>query len=213
MSLANNVRMRRARLNWSQKELAAKAGVSQQLINAMENGAVRSTKFINEIALALGCSIADLDPKYGSSVELGDSVIDLDGRHGELPIFGAAEAAVGSVIVTMEPIDFIDRPAPLENVRGGYGLIVANDFMFPEFEIGDFALVNPHLPPIPNSSCLIYSEEKNGTIARLRRLTHITPTEWHVKAWNPPEDYPQETVLPRASWLKCHRVVGRYNRR
>jgi transcriptional regulator with XRE-family HTH domain len=213
MSLATNLRTRRARLNWSQKELASKAGVSQQLINAMENGAVRSTKFISEIALALGCSIADIDPKYGISVEHGSSKVDLDGRHGELPIFGAAEAAVGSVVVTMEPIDFIDRPAPLENVRGGYGLIVANDFMFPEFETGDFALVNPHLPPVPNSTCLIYSEEKNGTVARLRRLLQITPTEWNVKAWNIPEGHDDLTVLPRASWAKCHRIVGRYHRR
>lgn len=205
--------MHRARLNWSQKDLAAKAGVSQQLINAMENGSVRSTKFINEIALALGCAIGDLDPKYGANIELGSSISNQDGRHGELPVFGAAEAAVGSVIVTLEPVDFIDRPAPLENVRGGYALIVANDFMFPEFETGDFALVNPNLPPLPNSTCLLYSEEKNGTLARLRRLTHMTPTQWHVKAWQSPEGHESELILPRASWLKCHRIIGRYYRR
>jgi transcriptional regulator with XRE-family HTH domain len=213
MSLASNIRTRRAQLNWSQKELAAKAGVSQQLINALENGSVRSSKFIHEIALALGCAIADLDPKYGTTIDHGSSIIDRDGRHGELPIFSAAEAAVGSVVVSMEPVDFIDRPAPLENVRGGYGLIVASNFMFPEFETGDFALVNPHLPPLPETTCLFYSEEKNGTLAKLRRLIQITPSDWYVKAWNPPEGIEVEKILPRATWLKCHRVVGRYYRR
>jgi transcriptional regulator with XRE-family HTH domain len=201
MSLAANIRTRRAFLNWSQKELAQRAGVSQQLINALEAERVRSSKFIREIAMALGCAISDLDSNYGVMAEDGGSIVNAAGRHGDLPIFGASEADVGSVVVSEESIDFIDRPEPLMNVRGGYGVIVASSFMFPEYEIGDFALVNPHLPPVPDTTCIFYSDSKEQTIG------------WTVKAWQPAEGFEAVTELPRDTWQKCHRLVGRYCRR
>ena len=213
MTLASNIRTRRAFLNWSQKELAQRAGVSQQLINALESERVRSTKFIREISIALGCTIADLDPHYGVVDANGNGMTNAAGRHGDLPIFGASETAVGSVVVSDEAVDFIDRPEPLLQVRGGYGIIVANNFMFPEFELGDLALVNPHLPPIPNTTCLLYAEEKEKTIGRIRRLLSISPAIWTVEAWHPPENMESVVELPRDVWHKCHRVVGRYCRR
>lgn len=213
MSLAANIRTRRAFLNWSQKELAQRAGVSQQLINALEAERVRSSKFIREIAMALGCAISDLDSSYGVMAEDGGSIVNAAGRLGDLPIFGASEADVGSVVVSEESIDFIDRPEPLLNVRGGYGVIVANNFMFPEYEVGDFALVNPHLPPVPDTTCIFYSDNKDQTIGRIRRLLTIAPDRWTVKAWQPAEGFEAVTELPRDSWQKCHRLVGRYCRR
>jgi transcriptional regulator with XRE-family HTH domain len=213
MSLASNIRTRRAALDWSQKQLAAKAGVSQQLINALESGAVRSTKFLREIATALGCTISDLEPKYGVMAPIPASVVDEHGRFEELPIFAAADSGDGTVTVTAEPVDFINRPAPLEYVRGAYGLIVANDAMAPEFEAGDIALVNPHLPPVAQVTCVLYSDEKSGTVARIKRLVQITNSEWRVKLWSPPTGAEPEFSLPRNVWNKCHRIVGRYNRR
>jgi transcriptional regulator with XRE-family HTH domain len=213
MSLAANIRTRRAYQNWSQKELAQRAGVSQQLINALEAERVRSSKFIREIAMALGCAISDLDPNYGGMAEDGGSIVNGAGRHGDLPIFGAAELEIGSVVVSEQSIDFIDRPEPLLNVRGGYGLIVASNFMFPEFEIGDFALVNPHLPPVPETTCIFYSDEKQQTFGRIRRLIAVTPQSWTVKAWQPAEGFDAISELPRDIWQKCHRIIGRYCRR
>lgn len=213
MSLAANIRTRRAYQNWSQKELAQRAGVSQQLINALETERVRSSKFMKEIAMALGCSISDLDASYGVMAEDGTSIVNLSGRHGDLPIFGASEADIGSVVVTDESIDFIDRPEPLMNVKGGYGIIVANNFMFPEYDVGDFALINPHLPPVPDTTCVFYSESDGQTFGRIRRLQIIAPDRWTVRAWNPAEGFEAVVELPRSVWLKCHRVVGRYCRR
>jgi transcriptional regulator with XRE-family HTH domain len=213
MSLAANIRTRRAMQNWSQKELAQRAGVSQQLINALETERVRSSKFIKEIATALGCTISDLDANYGVMAEDGASIGNLSGRLGDLPIFGASEAEAGSVIVSEDSIDFIDRPEPLLNVKGSYGIIVANNSMFPEFDVGDFALINPHLPPVPNTTCLFYTEIKGKTVGRIRRLQIIAPDLWTVRAWHPVDDIEALTELPRSVWQKCHRVVGRYIRR
>lgn len=213
MSLAANIRTRRAFQNWSQKELAKRAGVSQQLINALETERVRSSKFMKDIATALGCSITDLDANYGVMAEDGASITNLSGRHGELPIFGASAVDVETVLVSDESVDVINRPEPLLNVKGGYGIIVANNFMFPEYETGDFALINPHLPPVPETTCIFYSEIDGKTFGRIRRLQIITPEHWTVRAWHPADGFPSVTELPRSVWQKCHRVVGRYSLR
>ncbi len=213
MSLAANIRTRRAFRSWSQKELAQRAGVSQQLINALESERVRSSKFIREIAAALGCAISDLDPSFGVMAEDGTSIVNMAGRHGDLPIFGALDAVGGSMIVSDESIDFIGRPEPLLNVKGGYGIIVPNNFMFPEYEIGDFALVNPHLPPVPDTTCIFYADRNEQSIGLIRRLQIVAPDHWTVKAWQPAEGFEAETELPRSTWQKCHRIVGRYCRR
>jgi transcriptional regulator with XRE-family HTH domain len=213
MSLAANIRTRRAFLNWSQKELAQRAGVSQQLINALEAERVRSTKFVREIALALGCSVSDLDENHGGMAEEGGNIGYAGGRQGELPIFGASEVEAGLIVLSDQSIDFIERPEPLLHVRGGYGLIVANNSMFPEYEIGDYAFVNPHLPPIPETTCIFYSDRKEQTVGRILRLLCVAPDRWTVKAWKPAEGLDTLTELPRDVWQKCHRIIGRYCRR
>lgn len=214
-SLAINLRTRRARLELTQKDLANRAGVSQQLIHSLETGVIRSTKFVKEIALALGCAITDLDPKYGGVNDYGESSADLDGRHGDLPIYNAAEVEDGMVVIPDVPFDYITRPFPLQNVRGGYGVLVALNLMYPEFDVGDYVLVNPHLPPVPNTSCLFYSETTEGTVGRIRRLVAVTTEHWEVMCWNlqTPQSEPSPDKLLRGKWKKCHRIVGRYVRR
>jgi phage repressor protein C with HTH and peptisase S24 domain len=199
-------------LRWSQKELAHRAGVSQQLINALEAERVRSSKFLHDIATALGCSVTDLEPGNGGMSEDGAAIIATVARQGDLPIFGAAESGMMSVIVSDQPIDFIDRPDPLQNVRGGYGLIINGNSMFPEFQTGDLALINPHLPPIPDTTCMFYSDARAGKLGRIGKLLHISQDYWTVKAWQPPDGQKAVTELARGDWQKCHRVIGCYYR-
>lgn len=62
MTLAKNVRERREALNWTQDELAARAGISQQQIAAIEN-LKRNTKssiYTPQIAAAFGISVDEL---------------------------------------------------------------------------------------------------------------------------------------------------------
>jgi transcriptional regulator with XRE-family HTH domain len=213
MSLADNIRVRRVQLDLTQKELAVRAGVSQQLVHALEAGTTRSTKFIREIALALGCDVSHIDPRYSKGNQFEEPLRAAEARYQDLPIYAAAETDRGIVVIPDQPIDFIPRPFPLMNVRGGYGVLVAADFMRPEFEPGDYALVNPHIPPIMDTTCVLYQETDKGTVGRIRRISLITPNEWHAKAWNPQSKDDELAILPRAIWHQCHRIVGRYFRR
>src|SRR6266481_1184588 len=66
MSLKDNlIRLRTAR-GLSQQELAKMIGVRQNTIAAIETGATTRTKYLADIARALGVSVDELDPPPGT---------------------------------------------------------------------------------------------------------------------------------------------------
>lgn len=66
MELKDNLKRIRAESGLSQPKLAAKAGVSQQLISRLENGLDLTTKKLPEIARALGVSVYEIDENYAA---------------------------------------------------------------------------------------------------------------------------------------------------
>ncbi|PJJ86823.1 transcriptional regulator with XRE-family HTH domain [Brevirhabdus pacifica] len=71
MSIAENLRRLRKASGMSQKTLAEKAGVGQQLISQLERGENTSSKKLPKIAEGLGCAVHDLDPAYRPNVPGG----------------------------------------------------------------------------------------------------------------------------------------------
>ncbi len=212
MALAENIKIRRFALRLSQSELAKKAGISQQLVTALENGKISSTKFIPEIARALSCGVRELDPRFDNLVSTLTRSNNGLGTLAELPVLACSAHHITqmSVQIQQDPVDLIDRPAPLRNVRGGYALIISEQHMFPEFQSGDLLLVNPHLPPLAGFSCILYMDDGNQRLAKIRHLTGFSASRWHVKAWQHLPEAPDELTLDRNIWRECHRVVGRY---
>lgn len=62
--LGDNIKRMRQQQRLSQVQLAAKAGVSQQLISQLERGVNTSTTELPAIASALECAVFDLDESY-----------------------------------------------------------------------------------------------------------------------------------------------------
>lgn len=59
--LASNLRQERTKLDWSQEQLAAEAGISQTYVSQMESAQRRvSIDILDRLALALGIELADL---------------------------------------------------------------------------------------------------------------------------------------------------------
>jgi transcriptional regulator with XRE-family HTH domain len=214
MGLAENIKVRRSAKSYSQAELAESAGVSQQLINALENGKVGSTKFMPEIAAALGCTARELDPRFGIQERPRQGLSRAAILAGELPILSSKELGpeTMSVLLSGEPVDFMDRPPLLQNVRDAYALFVADDLMSPELERGDTILVNPHYPPVAGTTCVLIQESNGSRTGKIRRIIGFSADEWHVKVWNGPAGLAPETILSRYDWRHCHRVVARYCR-
>lgn len=67
MGIPENLKRLRKREDLSQGELAAKAGVAQQLISQLETGKNSSTKMLPQIARALNSTAAEIDPNYAVS--------------------------------------------------------------------------------------------------------------------------------------------------
>lgn len=58
--LAERLKLLRAERGWTQTELAAKAGVSQQLITKIENGKIRESRKLPRLAAAFGLTVEQL---------------------------------------------------------------------------------------------------------------------------------------------------------
>lgn len=202
----------------SQSELAAAAKVSQQLIASIETGLTRTTKFLPRIAAVLDVPPGQLDTEWAqvlprTSASAGASPHTASPASvGELPIHSSAEGGEGQIIVTSDPVDWLPRPAPVANVRGAYGLYIVGESMMPEFEPGDIAIVNPHLPVVPDTTCIFYGQRQDEVRATIKRLRRKTGDMWFLKQWNPPQGMKSEFTLSRAAWPVCHRVVGKYSR-
>lgn len=208
MALKENLVRYREAAKLTQKELADLAGCSQQVIGDIESGRTKKPRNLLEIATALGKTVEDLDPDRFMPRQPPLAQIPLTLGPKTLPIFAAAQGGNGIMLVTMEPIDYVRRPHPLEHVSEGYGVYIVGDSMSPAYEPGDIALINPFLPPSPGRDAIFLNPIDHVQEAMIKRLVRATAREWVVQQWNPRKEF----SLARNHWEKCHIVVGKYTR-
>jgi phage repressor protein C with HTH and peptisase S24 domain len=219
MKIGQNIRRRREELRLSQADLGEQVGVSQATIDKIEAGHTARSRYLALIAVKLGLPLEEIDPGLAALSAAGALKapvipgIELMGGDRDFPIHASAEGGQGQIIVSTDAVDFMPRPAPLAHVKGAYGLYITGESMVPEFEPGDVALVNPHLPLVNDVTCIFYGERDGATRATIKRLVRQTPEVWHVKQWNPPEGMKAQFTLAKSDWQLCHRTLGKYSRR
>jgi transcriptional regulator with XRE-family HTH domain len=213
MALAQSIRVRRLALSLSQGELARLAGVSQQLINALEGGKINSTKYIQDIAMALECKPVDLG--YGLPPQPDVSSSESPNASDELPVYALErkDTSASHYLQSLDPVDFIRRPDPLHRVVGAYALFIADKQMAPEFDTGDVALVNPHLPATPGFTYVFRASNTPGVATAVARLIEVSVKQWHIRIWNSPHMQDDPEALNRDAFPDCHRIIGRFVRR
>jgi phage repressor protein C with HTH and peptisase S24 domain len=202
----------------SQTDLANAVGLSQPVINKLEKGEQASTKKLIEVAEALGVSPGTLDPRYaaiqGSSTL--EQIFDNSRKpihhrffgKSDLPVFSAVEGGSGELVVSSDPIDVVPRPWYLAEVNNAYGVVITGESMFPAYEPGDMALVNPKLTYMRGRDHIFTTDPEDGHFkATIKRLVSVTESEWKVEQFNPPKVF----TLDRTVWKYANRVVGKYN--
>jgi SOS-response transcriptional repressor LexA len=172
----------------------------------------------NRVAMALDVPPGQLDPEWGNVAVLEDSTpggvpgsVSLTSQR-DLPLHSSAEGGAGFIIVTRDAVDWLPRLPPVADVRRAYGLYITGESMVPEFEPGDIALVNPHLPVVPDTTCIFYGAREDEVRATIKRLRRKTGDTWYLRQWNPPDGTKADFTLSRKEWPICHRVVGKYSR-
>lgn len=214
MELGEKVRQAREAKGWSQKQLGDRVGISQVAVKKIEAGDTKQSKFLPQIASALGLPMDELMP--GADVnQKGTSVIPetkILGRMVDFPVYPATEGGAGEIIRMPEPMEWRLRPPPVEHEQSAYGLYVVGNSMVPEYRPGDVAIVNPRLPVIADEVYIFYAERNGEARCTIKHLRRATATEWHVSQHNPPPGKPKDFVLAKSEWQWAHRVIGKYTR-
>lgn len=129
----------------------------------------------------------------------------------DLPVFSAVEGGPGEMVVSTDPIEWVQRPWFLREVKDGYAVVVTGESMIPVYEPGDIVIVNPRLPAIPNKNAIFVGGEERGEfVATVKRLARSTATDWHVRQHNPPDGGEMDFTLAKKQWPKALRIVGKY---
>jgi len=213
MELGEKIRAERESRGWSQERLAQESGTTQSTIDRLERGTTKFSRKLYRVLEVLGLQEAGRDflsvsPATGQQYEIA---LPNTGR--DMPLYPAVEGGSGALLIEKNPIGRVARPAHLDGIEDAYAVYIAGESMFPEYEPGDIAEVNPRLPPIPGATCVFYTNDPHDDRAMIKRLEKMTRTEWHLRQWNPPEGEEAEFLVSRIEWPVCHRVVGRVPRK
>lgn len=213
-SIAAIVKKARAMKGISQPELARRVGTSQQTIDKIESGKVQRSSYMAAIALELGVPLDRVlkVPSKSNAVAHIPAHTLISEEH-DLPVYAATQGDAGVQVLSTDPVEYVLRPQPLARVRDGYGVIVADDSMWPEVQSGDISLVNPHLPPRVGDTCVFRSASKDGAQRScIKHLRKVTDKDWHVTEWNR-NGSKHEFVLKRADFPVAHVTIGHFRRR
>lgn len=215
-TLGSRIRAARLAAKLTQQQVADHFGIKRVNVTQWEGDTTRPDGYrlpdlarllgVEEVALR-GNSEAAGDDRSRVSIVPGNQLVSQQ----KMPVYAAAMGGDGHLIISFDQIDEIKRPAELENVKGGYGLLVKGSSMVPALYEGDMALVNPHLPPARDFVHIFYHEPPHSAEveAIVKHLVNFTDRDWKVKQWNPVDEWPES----RQIWRICHRVVGKYDRR
>lgn len=201
------VREAREKAGISQARLGEMAGTTQQSVDRIESGETKHSRYLPSILSLLGITPAALD----RSGKLQPMITNggLTGSK-DFPVFGAVEGGRGAIIVSKEPVEYVDRPAPLATVKDAYGVIVVEESMVPAFKPGDTALVHPHRPPRPEDDIVLYSNPDLGDgKAIIKTLVRSRADTWLLREYSPRR---REFELKKIEWPICHVVIGKFSR-
>lgn len=229
MGLGETIRKYRESKGWSESDLAKVVGLSQPAVHNIEAGKgkkrPKTPKKIREIVRALEIPESELPAHI---VELlRPYFIESDTKHFvdnhtpysltyDFPVYysaGATSGQHGAVIVSAEPVEYLERPTPLIKVRDSYGVRVSGTSMEPAYWAGDVVFVHPYLHAAADSDILLRTESHGEQRAMVKYLVRQTDSHWHLRQWNPAPGEKQDFVVLKADWPRADRIVGKYNRR
>ena len=208
-SLAERVRAARAALGLSQAELAARVGIKQPSLAAIETGETRRPRFLLGLARALGVT-----PEW---LENGD-----EARPGapmpppaalrDLPVYASAEGGPGELLLNYEVIEWATRPPPLMGVANAFAMYVIGESMQPVYRPGDILLIHPGRPPRPEDDvvAILHDRTGQGFKAMVKRLRRMGAETVQLHQFNPPPGQAADFELARADLQHVYPVVGSY---
>jgi transcriptional regulator with XRE-family HTH domain len=208
----NAIRHKREALGWSQTFLGSLVGTTQQTVDRIERGQTTHSRALGPILAHLGMNLESGLNSSGAPVDDIEAAIaptiwrDMDPKTQNrlLKVFGMQSGA--EPLASAKPVNFIERPYPLLNVDGAYGIVVEGIDMMPVFRPGDVILVNPHVPAWVNND--VYLPQSESDAAKIRTIVRVDENEVAVCSWNPK----RESRLDPPQFGKAQVIVGKFSR-
>ncbi|MDD5033810.1 MAG: LexA family transcriptional regulator [Methylococcaceae bacterium] len=160
MSLSQRLKQSREQAQISQRELAKRSGLSQQLISKLENGLVESTAEVFRLAEALR-----VDPRWlatGKGDERGDeNPANASSIRAYVPLISWVAAGAWREVVSPYPPGESEALIPVTCRVGhdAYALRVQGDSMEPVFPDGGIIIVDPAVEPRHGSYVVVRLDE------------------------------------------------------
>lgn len=193
-----NVTRFRIERGMSTAALAREVGVRVFTIQQIEAGKTQRTRYLADIARALGVDIADLEPRVRRPPAAASPPA------ADLPVYGTTEAGDGMLVLSQEPIDQVERPRALAHVRDAYAVMVTGESMLPMVRPGDVVVLNPNKYPRREDLCVFRSQHHGEFKSTIKEFVSRTGDGWRVKRYRPEE---REFTLKGQDWQECHVVV------
>lgn len=197
MNLANRAKKRRTELNLTQVEVAKRAGISQQSIEAIENGKTLKPRNLLALAAALKC-----DPKW---LLLGGAVVTYYNYGARrVPILSYVQAGA---FTNAEPIldagefEYVLTTAELS--EHSFALRIRGDSMEPEFREGDIVIIDTDVYPTPGEFVAASNGSHEATFKKYRPVGVGPKGEDNFELVPLNSDYP----ICR-SWEKPVTIIG-----
>lgn len=133
MSLAQRIKQAREQTHLSQRELAKRSGISQQLISKLENGLVESTSEIFKLAAALS-----VDPRW---LATGEEIPEAHSTMAYVPLVSWVAAGGWRDIAQASEQTLV--PVSCRVSKNAFALRVQGDSMEPKFPDGCIIVIEP----------------------------------------------------------------------
>jgi len=208
--LVDRIEKRLSAMGMSARAASLAAGGSADLIRSLKNGSTRSPRAETLIRLAevLGTTPDWLLGTDGAPEPEKRQTMDrpISGRSftRQLPIHGlAAGSFTGSLSMTTDPVEWVQCPSGLAQVKDAYGLIVTGSSMEPAFFPGDYVFINPNRPPRQGDHVVVQEAREGGTVTSIARFEKQTETHLILSKYNPLS----QIQVDRKIVMAVHRVM------
>ena len=181
-TLGENLKKIRKAKKMTQKELTQKSNVKQSVISDLETGNAKSTGSILELANALGVTAEEL--KKGITGDFDNNVVPVTQRL--IPVLSWVQAGSMTSVEAINPNDVMKWLPPLsaDDPDGCFYLKVVGISNFPQYEEGDYILVNPAF-----QVCDLLSEDlivvRHNSDATFKKLVIESDERKYLQALNP----------------------------
>ncbi|HDL7098248.1 TPA: helix-turn-helix domain-containing protein [Yersinia enterocolitica] len=163
MSLAERAKDRRLALGLTQTEVADRAGVSQQSIEAIESGRTKKPRNILALARVLEC-----DASWLVNGGVLKSMAEINTRRIPLISYVQAGALAQNSEIFSELGEFEYVLTDMDWSENTFALKIEGDSMQPEFKAGDVIIVDPEIEPCPGEFVVAKNGDNEATFKKYR---------------------------------------------